>query len=175
MHNYRQLCKRQSSIRIKEDSNKKLNDNNHNQLKKYPQITKTIENSTLHWVTMYGNIKEAELLLEQKATDVNQKNHNGSTALHIAIKEQKIDFVSLLLEKGANLNAEDNYGYYPDNYIPWYPYAGSPAEKIDLKKSKLSKAVLPILLHARLEKLEKELIQKESLTEQNFPLTQSCL
>ena len=42
--------------------------------------------------------------------DVNGKDDDGSTALHISAKENKINFVNMLLSHGADVNVRNNYG-----------------------------------------------------------------
>ena len=42
-----------------------------------------------------------------------QKNNHGETPLHIAAREGHIDIAELLINKGADINAKNNYGKTP--------------------------------------------------------------
>jgi ankyrin repeat protein len=63
----------------------------------------------LHWAVMNGNVEIAQLLL-QNGADVNARSNNGSSPLHVAIKESNlhVDIVKLLLENGADVHARKN-------------------------------------------------------------------
>ena len=45
-----------------------------------------------------------------------QKNNHGETPLHIAAREGHIDIAELLINKGADVNAKNNYGKTPFDY-----------------------------------------------------------
>ncbi|MBC6416137.1 MAG: ankyrin repeat domain-containing protein [Bdellovibrionales bacterium] len=45
--------------------------------------------------------------------DVNQRNAEGETPLHVASRRGDIEFVKLLLGSGADVNARDRYGDTP--------------------------------------------------------------
>ena len=48
-----------------------------------------------------------------KGADVNQKNDEGRTPLHLAVEIANKKIVKLLIEKGANVNSIDNEGFTP--------------------------------------------------------------
>ena len=65
-----------------------------------------------------------EELLEEQKVDPNEKNENGMTALHhiatelfeascIAVTDDDIYLIKLLLKNGANPNIQDNWGRTP--------------------------------------------------------------
>ncbi len=61
-----------------------------------------------------GEISILSLLVERKwGGDINAKNTVGTTALHIAVKNGKIETVRYLRELGANGNAKDQDGQPP--------------------------------------------------------------
>jgi len=65
----------------------------------------------------HGNARMVNLLLE-KGIDVNitddyDYNNNNNTALSTAVINAKYDIVELLIEKGADINKENNKGYTP--------------------------------------------------------------
>ncbi|RPA92642.1 ankyrin, partial [Choiromyces venosus 120613-1] len=58
------------------------------------------------------------LLLDNTA-EIDAENSDGQTALHLAISvggERYEDFITLLLDKGANVNATDQYSETPLHY-----------------------------------------------------------
>ena len=53
------------------------------------------------------------VLIEEFDAHINSRNNYGSTPLHRACASQNLECVSLLVEKGATLNARDNVGKQP--------------------------------------------------------------
>lgn len=75
----------------------------------------------LNWAVDYGNLETVEFLLEHGA-DVNKAGANGTTALHVAVRALskswpsttiRIQILTTLLQAGAHVNAEDDYGTMP--------------------------------------------------------------
>ncbi len=64
----------------------------------------------LHWAAENGLIDIAALLIEQGA-DVDETDHFGNTALHLALAYA--DLIQLLLENGADVNAKNAMGNTP--------------------------------------------------------------
>jgi ankyrin repeat protein len=64
----------------------------------------------LHWAAENGLTDVAALLLEQGA-DVNEKDHFGNTALHLALAYP--DMIDLLLQNGADVDAKNAMGNTP--------------------------------------------------------------
>ena len=52
-------------------------------------------------------------LLKRGADPNEERGTGGSTPLHLAIVEYKVQLVKALLEKGAHLETKDDYGYTP--------------------------------------------------------------
>jgi hypothetical protein len=48
-----------------------------------------------------------------QGTDINAKDDDGSTALHIAASNKNIELVEFLIEHGADVNAKNDKGYTP--------------------------------------------------------------
>lgn len=48
---------------------------------------------------------------------MNEKDDDGKAALHVAANGGKKDLVSLLIAKGANINAKDNDGWSPLHWV----------------------------------------------------------
>jgi ankyrin repeat protein len=63
----------------------------------------------------HDNAYIAKLLLANGA-NVNQVTRHG-TALHKAVLRAKVDFVSLLLEKGADPSLKDHHGFSPAAFL----------------------------------------------------------
>ena len=66
-----------------------------------------------------AHVEIARLLL-QNGADVNARDDNGFTPLHIAAMHGHVDILHLLVEYGADLEAQDNIGrrtlYYAANH-----------------------------------------------------------
>ncbi len=60
--------------------------------------------------------------------DINKKNRYGTTALHCAVKNGCLEYVTLLLEHNAKVNEKDCYGYTSLHYAVW----GEHVKGIDL-------------------------------------------
>ena len=50
-------------------------------------------------------------------SDINYRDRNGMTFLSIAVQQQKLDVIKILLENWANPNIEDNSGIPPLSYV----------------------------------------------------------
>ena len=74
----------------------------------------------LTWAALMGQTQAAELLLQHGA-DINGRNKDGNTALHLAAFFGRADVAKLLLENGANPQARNNDGETPVDvlYINW--------------------------------------------------------
>ena len=59
-----------------------------------------------------NNAKFVEYFIK-KNDDVNKKNKNGDTPLHLAFKIGNYEIIRLLLENGANLKIKNKKGFTP--------------------------------------------------------------
>ena len=48
-------------------------------------------------------------LLVEHNSDINAKDNNGKTALHISLENKYFDIVKLLIEHNSDINAKDNF------------------------------------------------------------------
>ncbi|EMC97134.1 hypothetical protein BAUCODRAFT_42293, partial [Baudoinia panamericana UAMH 10762] len=62
----------------------------------------------LHWAAATGNCFVAAALLKDRNVNVNAVDHNGRSALHLAVR-----WVNVLLEHGAKIGAEADGGFTP--------------------------------------------------------------
>ncbi|WP_395463020.1 ankyrin repeat domain-containing protein [Wolbachia endosymbiont of Cantharis cryptica] len=86
--------------------------------KKHPTGGNVKNNSSatlLHTAVAFGNMRIVESLINKMDDDdmVNTKNRFGSTPLHLAVAWREPEMVSLLIERGADIEAKDNNGKTP--------------------------------------------------------------
>ncbi len=74
----------------------------------------------LTWAAVMGQTEAAELLLQHGA-DVNGRNRDGNTALHLAVFLGRAETAKLLLKNGADVNAKNDDGATPVDVlgVPW--------------------------------------------------------
>lgn len=60
-----------------------------------------------------GNLSRDELVDLCKTADMNEKDSNGSTPLHVAARFSDVELAEIFLAGGADPNAADNYGNTP--------------------------------------------------------------
>lgn len=70
----------------------------------------------------YNDIQQVKLLLDQ-GFDINSKNHDGCTALHIAAYRGHQDIIELLLKRGADTFLKDKDGYTARMYAQEYGHS----------------------------------------------------
>lgn len=72
------------------------------------------------WAAMMGQTEAVRLLLQQGA-DVNGRNRDGNTALHLAMFLGRAETAELLLKSGADVNARNDDGATPVDVlgVPW--------------------------------------------------------
>jgi|LakMenEpi03Aug12_release.lakeMendotaPanAssembly.Ray.scaffolds.fasta_scaffold356995_2 ankyrin repeat protein len=66
----------------------------------------------LHFAVLSGNQEIVQLILDRRL-DVNSKNFDGKTALHLAAEKESISLLRLLMEYSADIHSEDNFGNQP--------------------------------------------------------------
>ena len=112
------------------------------------------ENSPLYRACAY-NHPDIVTYLISKGANINRKNSNGLTCLHIASYNNYSDIVKILLDKGANINAVDNNQNTPLIYAVKNAsdkttsqlLARDPPPNIDLKNTKGQTALSLSLIH----------------------------
>ena len=79
-----------------------------------------LEMPPLTWATTMGETEAAELLLQHGA-DINGRNRDGNTALHLAVFLGRAKIAELLLESGADVNTRNDDGAMPTDLfgVPW--------------------------------------------------------
>lgn len=74
-------------------------------------------NNSLHHAILKGNEKVAQLLLKTREYDVNSRNKNGETVLHLAINRWLMDVISDIIQSGVyDFNLTDSMGRTPLMY-----------------------------------------------------------
>jgi ankyrin repeat protein len=66
-----------------------------------------LNNSDLHVAAKWENVRRIDLLLCSGASNTEQKNSAGETALHVAARARKRRSINILIDKGADPNARD--------------------------------------------------------------------
>jgi len=75
---------------------------------------KTLDNTyPIHEAITNGKIKKVVKLIDQLQYDVNTRNTEGVTPLHLAAYQGNVKLMQFLIQKGALLNSIDNDGYTP--------------------------------------------------------------
>lgn len=74
----------------------------------------------LTWAAMMGQTEASELLLQHGA-DINGRNRDNNTALHLAVFLGRAETAELLLKSGADVNAKNDDGATPVDLlqVPW--------------------------------------------------------
>ena len=64
------------------------------------------------------NLDKVRIALNLKA-EVNAKDGNGQTPLHVAARNNSLEVAELLISSGAEVNAKDNRGETPLHLAAW--------------------------------------------------------
>lgn len=76
--------------------------------------------SALSWATMMGEMEAAKLLIERGA-NLNVRQEDGGTPLHIAVTLGRAEIAELLITEGADVDAKNRGGQVPASglHLPW--------------------------------------------------------
>mmetsp|Transcript_23747 Transcript_23747/g.23961 ORF Transcript_23747/g.23961 Transcript_23747/m.23961 type:complete len:514 (+) Transcript_23747:118-1659(+) len=75
-----------------------------------------LDDSTLHWAVSFNNIEVVRILCDH-GIDVNIRNTEGQTPLHIACKNDNNALVELLLQHGGNAEEKDSCDRTPGEVL----------------------------------------------------------
>lgn len=90
-----------------------------------------------------NNVEEVKLLLDN-GVNIDIRDSEDYTPLHIAVARVKTDMVIFLLENGANINAKNGYGHTPLHLASQHYQSGS--EYLNLDRIELFKTVNLLIL-----------------------------
>jgi ankyrin repeat protein len=71
------------------------------------------KNYPLHYAVAHGDLDKAKEILQSKTIEIDAKDHNDFTPLHIATGRENYELVIELLQHGADPNAQDGEGNTP--------------------------------------------------------------
>ena len=76
--------------------------------------------SPLSWATMMGHTDAVKLLI-QRGADLNVRQEDGGTPMHIAVALGRAEIAEILIKEGADVTAKNKAGQVPASglYIPW--------------------------------------------------------
>ncbi|GIY83976.1 ANK_REP_REGION domain-containing protein [Caerostris darwini] len=67
--------------------------------------------TALHLGAFFGNLSFIEYCVQTNISDINVKNNEGETPLHLASRHNFQHIVSFLIDEGAEIDAKDNNGH----------------------------------------------------------------
>jgi ankyrin repeat protein len=74
--------------------------------------------NSLHFAILIGHQSIVKVLIDSSSKSIlNSVNKNFNTPLHLAILEESIGMVKLLVENGANINFKNREGYTPVDLV----------------------------------------------------------
>jgi hypothetical protein len=65
------------------------------------------------WFTEKGDLEEVIELIEKRDHNINERDNFGNTPLHCACRKKHVSIATYLIEKGADINAQNQHGYTP--------------------------------------------------------------
>ena len=139
------------------------------------------DKTLLHIKTMENSIDEVKLLIDNhELVNLDIKDKNGDTALHIACNQLNEEVIKELIENGANLNIRNKDGDTALNVL-LKKYKGSCDDKVnDLAKLLINKganylmtnnennSALDIVLRSKNKIIEKLILDKEAMKQQEL-------
>ena len=104
-----------------------------------------------------GNLDDIKSIISENPGKINQKDKDGNSFLHLAVRAGNADMVKFLVSKGADVNMKDNYGQTPlqisahsDNVEVVIPLVSHGA-KINIKNAIGKTPLHDAVYHAQLE------------------------
>eukprot|EP01117_Protostelium_nocturnum_P010603 TRINITY_DN3810_c0_g1_i1.p1 TRINITY_DN3810_c0_g1~~TRINITY_DN3810_c0_g1_i1.p1 ORF type:complete len:182 (-),score=81.78 TRINITY_DN3810_c0_g1_i1:99-644(-) len=78
-----------------------------------PNPVDGLGNGPLHYAATFNNTEIGALLLSLPNVNLDIQNYAGDTAVHKAVEKDHLDFLQLLVEKGANVSLTNKKGKAP--------------------------------------------------------------
>ena len=113
------------------------------------------------WAIKNGHKNFAKRLI-QRGADVNTKNMNGRSLMHLSIEKKYDDVTNLLIQKGADINAVDMNGYTPIQLAASLKNKDIVNKLLDMKELNVNACQkgTPSLLHTSIMLGDKETFDK---------------
>lgn len=101
----------------KEEIESLIKEDNVDELKKKYNGIREKNGDYLHYAAEYNASKIGAYLISEEEFDINKMNEENFTPLHLASIEGNLDFVKMLVEKGADINKLDENFYLNALYL----------------------------------------------------------
>lgn len=82
-------------------------------LKQESPTKSDVSSPSIHDATMMRTTAELEALLKEPSTDINSRDSEGRSPLHLAVKDRNFSSLELLISGDADINSQDNEGSTP--------------------------------------------------------------
>ena len=79
-------------------------------------------NTLLHKAVLDNNLTQINKLMKDDNVEIDDTNYDGQTALHLAVINNHIQIVELLIDNSATITKFDSYNFSPFYYAEYYSF-----------------------------------------------------